>query len=64
MIEDIESPRLTNREQSRRPHGGKTEIYCYGCDRNQVRVGERCSVCGIKFYGTQARVRDKKVYES
>jgi hypothetical protein len=60
--DEIEQPRLTNRERSRKPHGGKTAIYCF-CDRNQLRVGDKCVVCGNKFYGKQAAVRDRGLFE-
>jgi len=46
--DEIEQPRLTNREKVRKPTGGWT--YCYGCDRWKLNT-------------KQASARDRRVFE-
>lgn len=59
--EEIESPRLTHRERSRKPH--KTLGWCGNCDGCRVSHGSVCRRCGSRADGNEARKRDIKVYE-
>lgn len=59
--ENIEQPRLTNRERSRKPH--KTLVWCGNCDCCMVSAGSICRQCGSRADGNEARKRDIKVYE-
>jgi hypothetical protein len=59
--EQIEQPRLTNRERSRKPH--KTLGWCGNCDCCMVSAGSICQQCGRRADGNEARKRDIKIYE-
>lgn len=59
--EEIEQPRLTNRERSRKPH--KTLGWCGTCDRDMVSAGSKCPTCGKRESGNETRKRDARVYE-
>ena len=62
MIElDIEQPRLTNRERSRKPH--KTLGWCGNCDCCRVSAGSKCLQCGRRADGNETLARDIKIYE-
>ena len=60
-LENIEQPRLTNRERSRKPH--KTLGWCGNCDRDMVSAGSKCPTCGKRESGNETRKRDVGVYE-
>jgi rRNA maturation endonuclease Nob1 len=59
--DEIEQPRLTNREKVRKPTGGWT--YCYGCDRWKLHKGETCPLCGFTLNTKQASARDRRLFE-
>ena len=59
--DEINQPRLTNRERARKPH--KSLAWCGNCDCCRVSAGSVCRQCGSRADGNEARKRDIKIFE-